>query len=79
MSPHAEFYEAVMMIVCGGAMLFADPNKSRLRKWIYWCFAPLIGIVCAGLAFNSIVGAFGIGAMLVSLFIFGYFRYWLSS
>jgi hypothetical protein len=74
---HWEFYVAIALIVCGWSMMFGDPNRSKLRKWIYWCIAPLIAIVCSGLAFNSFVLGLGFALVIMVLFIAGYFRFWL--
>jgi hypothetical protein len=76
MSPNHEYFLAATMIVCGGTAMFGDPDKSRFRKWNYWCFAPLFGAVCGGFAFNSVAAALGVGAIWATLFVCGYFRYW---
>jgi hypothetical protein len=77
MSPNQEYFLAASMIVCGGTLMFGDPDKSRFRKWNYWCFAPLFGAVCGGFMFNSVVAVLGIGAIWATCFIGGYLRYWL--
>lgn len=66
-----------MTIVCAATMMFIDPGKNTRNKWIFWCIAPIIGALCFGLAFNSVLVAFGMGAVVMVYFVFGYFRYWL--
>jgi hypothetical protein len=76
-SDHWGFYIAVMFIVCVGTMAAVDPKKSTLRKWLYWCIAPLIGALCGGLAYSTVVAALWIGALWAVFFTFAYFRYWV--
>jgi hypothetical protein len=75
LSDHAELYVAMALMVGIGTMSFIDPDKGKLRKWIYWLIAPLVIVVCLSFAFKSVIGGLGFGFPAFVLLAVGYFRY----
>ncbi|SRX93150.1 hypothetical protein MSP7336_01385 [Mycobacterium shimoidei] len=74
-SPHAESYIAIAILITMGTALFVEPRNGKLQKWIYWCFAPLIAITLLAIAFQSVLGGLGMGLIVILLLFGGYLRY----
>ncbi len=71
--PHI-YLACLAVIVSGGVSAFVDPGRGTVQKWIYWCLAPVIAVVCFSLAFGVKAGlAFGVVAAVLA--VAGYFRF----
>jgi heme A synthase len=76
-NPDRDSFFAFAAIVFFAVGAFCDPNKSRLRKWLYWGVAPVCIAVFLGLAFHSFAAGAALWPFILLVFGFSYLRYWI--